>query len=239
MEPVKITRIGEIEGEELSIYQTLVTADVKEAFKSIDRLMTLPENSLPQWFFGIHFFPDPKSFIPNGVHNLGDFFACYYLPEIFPVKGSSEDENLNEWFQAARHLLEKEFLNLRCLWWYSDGLFWSSRPYKNQKDHNFISLKVEEYALEQRDEYSRLQQKVERLRQISCRSVKGSRAKIPDDIVAFVLTRDAEKCVACSSKEELQIDHVVPVSRGGSDSVENLQLLCRTCNQKRGNLGNQ
>jgi 5-methylcytosine-specific restriction endonuclease McrA len=34
----------------------------------------------------------------------------------------------------------------------------------------------------------------------------------------------------------LNIDHVVPVSRGGSDRVSNLALACRTCNEAKGAL---
>lgn len=30
------------------------------------------------------------------------------------------------------------------------------------------------------------------------------------------------------------VDHIVPLARGGADSEENLQLLCRTCNLHKG-----
>jgi hypothetical protein len=42
------------------------------------------------------------------------------------------------------------------------------------------------------------------------------------------------KCAACGSMENLVIDHKVPISRGGSDSDENLQPLCRPCNISKG-----
>lgn len=40
-------------------------------------------------------------------------------------------------------------------------------------------------------------------------------------------------CLRCGRREpeiELTIDHVVPLSQGGRNSIENLQPLCRTCN---------
>jgi 5-methylcytosine-specific restriction endonuclease McrA len=38
-------------------------------------------------------------------------------------------------------------------------------------------------------------------------------------------------CVACGAREYLHVDHIVPVSRGGSETdLQNLQLLCATCN---------
>jgi len=48
-----------------------------------------------------------------------------------------------------------------------------------------------------------------------------------------VLTRDGHRCVYCGATpqdDRLQIDHKVPVSKGGSDDMENLVTACRTCN---------
>ena len=32
-----------------------------------------------------------------------------------------------------------------------------------------------------------------------------------------------------------EADHIVPHSRGGNDSIDNIQIICRKCNQKKGN----
>lgn len=34
--------------------------------------------------------------------------------------------------------------------------------------------------------------------------------------------------------EFLEIDHVIPLAKGGSDSLDNKQALCRKCNNKKG-----
>lgn len=52
---------------------------------------------------------------------------------------------------------------------------------------------------------------------------------------ARILERDNYTCQECGSQEHLCIDHVLPVSRGGDSSDENLQVLCLSCNTKKGN----
>jgi hypothetical protein len=42
------------------------------------------------------------------------------------------------------------------------------------------------------------------------------------------------QCVACGSTDKLTIDHIKPVSKGGTDDMSNLQILCKSCNSKKG-----
>ncbi|MDI3283179.1 HNH endonuclease [Polyangium sp. 15x6] len=52
-----------------------------------------------------------------------------------------------------------------------------------------------------------------------------------------VMLRDAHQCQYCSKRppvRDLNIDHVVPRSRGGVDSWENLVTACRPCNLRKG-----
>ena len=64
------------------------------------------------------------------------------------------------------------------------------------------------------------------------------RPSIPRDIANAVYTRDNGRCVYCGSTENIHIDHIIPFSRGGASSIENLQLLCQKCNlEKSNNIG--
>jgi len=52
-----------------------------------------------------------------------------------------------------------------------------------------------------------------------------------------VLARANFRCEACgrtASEVILEIDHVIPVAKGGKSILKNLQALCKTCNQGKG-----
>ncbi|QBD80645.1 HNH endonuclease [Ktedonosporobacter rubrisoli] len=51
-----------------------------------------------------------------------------------------------------------------------------------------------------------------------------------------ILLRDDETCQYCGKRSrELTIDHVIPRSRGGQGTWENLVASCKACNGKKGN----
>ncbi|KAK4787859.1 hypothetical protein SAY86_011692 [Trapa natans] len=49
-----------------------------------------------------------------------------------------------------------------------------------------------------------------------------------------ILHRDNYTCQYCSTKEKLTIDHVLPISRGGQWTWENLVTACSRCNSRKG-----
>ena len=57
---------------------------------------------------------------------------------------------------------------------------------------------------------------------------------IPAATRVDVLRRDNHRCVYCgvsAKKAELEIDHIIPFSKGGSNAISNLQTLCSDCNK--------
>jgi len=63
------------------------------------------------------------------------------------------------------------------------------------------------------------------------------RQPISDDVKTFVWQRDKGRCVKCGGNENLEFDHIIPFSKGGSSTGRNLQLLCEKCNrEKRDNI---
>lgn len=59
------------------------------------------------------------------------------------------------------------------------------------------------------------------------------RLRIPENVRNEVWRRDQGKCVQCSSVRNLEFDHLIPLSKGGSNTTRNLQLLCETCNRRK------
>ena len=50
-----------------------------------------------------------------------------------------------------------------------------------------------------------------------------------------VFERDGWSCRFCGAQSNLVIDHIFPVSKGGGGQIENLQTLCKNCNELKGN----
>ncbi len=62
---------------------------------------------------------------------------------------------------------------------------------------------------------------------------RTSREPIPEAVRTEVWRRDCGRCVNCESCEQLEFDHIIPVSRGGATAARNLQLLCKQCNLRK------
>lgn len=113
----------------------------------------------------------------------------------------------------------------RVLWWAESGLYWAAF----ELSHEDVELLVWN---RQRKQESQLQ----RLRKIRAREEEldnARRERIPDEVRAFVWERDEGRCTKCGAQQELQFDHVIPVAKGGGNSIDNIQILCGNCNRQK------
>jgi len=65
------------------------------------------------------------------------------------------------------------------------------------------------------------------------------RRRIPKTTKELLYDKQKGKCNYCGCKLTIQyfhIDHKTPLTRGGSDRITNLHLLCGPCNTRKGNL---
>lgn len=64
---------------------------------------------------------------------------------------------------------------------------------------------------------------------------QDGRQSMPAALRAMVIERDGFRCVYCGQEDgPFEVDHVVPVSKGGGDHPENLCCACRACNRSKG-----
>ena len=63
---------------------------------------------------------------------------------------------------------------------------------------------------------------------------KPKRKPIKKSDLIAAMQRSDGRCVACGSKEDLEVDHIIPVAKGGTNDTENLQMLCKPCNMSKG-----
>ena len=51
-----------------------------------------------------------------------------------------------------------------------------------------------------------------------------------------VVRRDSQRCQMCNKyvhDNEIEFDHIIPFSKGGPTTTENIRILCRSCNRKK------
>jgi len=54
---------------------------------------------------------------------------------------------------------------------------------------------------------------------------------------SLIFERDDNTCYICGKQfnsKDLEVDHIMPLSKGGSNSYHNLKTLCKECNRKKG-----
>ena len=66
------------------------------------------------------------------------------------------------------------------------------------------------------------------------RWASAPRRTISPRIRAAVYARDGHRCLYCGTSRRLSLDHIHPFSKGGTDTMENLQTLCVYCNSRKG-----
>jgi 5-methylcytosine-specific restriction endonuclease McrA len=69
----------------------------------------------------------------------------------------------------------------------------------------------------------------------------NKRKPIPEVVRQYVFERDDFQCQNCGRSTlhdptvKLNVDHIIAITKGGSDDLSNLQTLCSRCNQQKSN----
>jgi len=171
----------------------------------------------------------------NAIYNTPSpqVLERYYTEIMLNVWGSQFDmpEQLLADLQQVIQLSESEPVKLSILGsdgdWIFKGYHYSTEgPYS---DDQFRLLILEEFDKE-RKRFEKLKRTYESTEE---RSDSYSRPRILESVRIEVWRRDGGKCARCGSRERLEYDHIIPISKGGSNTARNIELLCESCNRSK------
>ncbi|MDZ4686556.1 MAG: HNH endonuclease [Planctomycetaceae bacterium] len=117
----------------------------------------------------------------------------------------------------------------RTIYWIYQNNLYSAEFGKSEEDQRLV---ISALLYDQAKAAQRLKRKAEQFHTVM--SPPESRLRIPDDVRDAVWRRDEGKCCRCGSRERLEFDHIIPVSKGGGNTARNIELLCESCNRAKG-----
>lgn len=214
--------------EELESQVSTLEKQIISLLEAKGRMMLERNQMGEQGWHRISFRPHDKRLWDKSVNGYwGIAMYVYMRPSVYEKAEALQKEEpiyLGTWFPRHSQKMEGKF------WWCRDK-FWIS-----------TGCSEEEARLLLWERGRREQRKFERLAKAKTAADQAleepRREMIPEEVRLLVWERDGGQCVKCGSTEDLEFDHIIPVSKGGSNTEKNVQLLCATCNrEKRDRIG--
>lgn len=112
---------------------------------------------------------------------------------------------------------------------------WCTECYKTYQREYSRNYSKNEPAIRARAKYAKTEKSKlvkKNYKYIRRRSMRNGAIKIGD--WRALCARYNHKCLACGLEKPLTIDHVIPLSKGGSNTIDNVQPLCASCNSIKG-----
>jgi len=177
--------------------------------------------------------------------------------------GKYDTSTISRRFCTWNKALQKANIGVSQQFWTVEQLFeniekvWKKKGYqptrRDMDDKNLSTISSGEYlrkfgkwssALEQFVSYINQENTMEALDVETLEESLGHKTKRDINLrIRFkVLMRDNFKCCVCGaspakdSSVELHVDHIIPWSKGGETTIENLQTLCSKCNLGKSNI---
>lgn len=147
---------------------------------------------------------------------IGPLYIFYKIVQYFAIQNKRRCDICSQQFRgrAKKYLCrvegQKRVLCSRCA---------------RKLEDKVSSMRFREFFESESNEGTNIQRK----------GTSHKRKGIPNAVKREVWRRDNAECVECSSNESLEYDHIIPVSKGGANTVRNIQLLCEKCNRTKSN----
>jgi hypothetical protein len=165
-----------------------------------------------------------KKFLGPQVYRVWKTKTIYWE---FECANHAQDAKL----QLSAPVLIGQTVEKGNLWWFGNRYYWDGDGDLSQAD--VVALLVQRARRKQatlEKAHATLAAPV----QVVEPSPASRREPIPESVRHEVWRRDEGRCVDCGSRERLEFDHIIPVSRGGSNTARNLELRCESCNRSKG-----
>ncbi len=171
--------------------------------------------------------------------HASQFFAQYHpVRDTFSVLNCSLDLTLHT-IRKFDTLEELDRINSALaedtpLQWWRNGpmdrpcyLFgqwvWELKPSEVAASNDGLALMFSDVAEKDRQKHDRL------THDFSAGPAGATVEAVPKNVRVAVWRRDHGKCAKCGSYKQIDFEHIVPLSEGGSNTPENIRLICEKC----------
>ncbi|HEX3717357.1 MAG TPA: HNH endonuclease [Verrucomicrobiae bacterium] len=145
-----------------------------------------------------------------------------YPPSTIETKlASNKIGLLHEIFDNDRWITIRDYMKQR------EALLRIEREAREQKERN-AREEAERQAHETQENVAR-----QILELANANESARLRTAIASEVRREVWRRGQGQCAKCGSRVNLEYDHIVPVSKGGSNTARNVELLCESCNRSK------
>lgn len=111
----------------------------------------------------------------------------------------------------------------------------SNKPKKKQYWDKYREKNLEKIRKKGRDYSKANPHKMSAIARNRRARILGGGGKHTPEQIKAMLEKQKKKCINCkkSIAKKYHVDHIMPIAKGGSNDISNIQLLCPTCNHKK------